>query len=1746
MKKMKKVLLFLTLFFTGYSFSQTFIMDGPISQQSFITCSGKFMDAGGDDGDPELQVNFYPNNVVDTIVFCPDQDGKKIRFIVEQFLMQTGDLIEVYDGSFASFSNLIGTYTKPNEADPLNLLPGDTIQASSFNPTGCLTIIFKSNNDNKTDAGWVFNISCFVPCQDIVGSGTFNGISAEDSIFQLCRGDVIDFLGFGIYPDMGTPKQLYFQSNALSTFTWTIEGPNGSSNTETGTYNALTGFSEASHTFADSGIFHITLEIQDTLTEFECKNRNYVHNIVYVSGPPIFLSPNASTTDTTRPIMPILCLGDTNYLIGIVDTFFHVDNCEPSSGDIKLIPDGTEAGGLNTIELEIEFKCYGKEIIDDADDITSICLDIEHSAVGDLDVQLICPSGNTVRLIEPNVFNNANLGTPLLTGSAMGETDTYCFTRNGDQSINEASTGLGTNSKVSTAPALPLDSLSNLIGCRINGKWKILIKDTRINDNGYAGNATITFHPSIQPASDSVFYNVYLDSNWMEEPGNPSTAINFTPLTKGDTVGLLPTAIGTYNYKFEVLDDFGCTYDTVVTFQVVERKQADFTYVGPTVFCENEPATINPVFLEGYMGIMGEAGEFEVTPTGLNVNPTTGVITIAGSEPGTYVITNTVTTPITGCVDIHTFSGTITINPLPEPTIVGAGTYCQLDTLTILPGATDSAYVTYLWTNGSTIDSAFVSDASNPITVTVTDINGCEGTSDPVTVTGLAQAQHDETITVCEGGSALIHGIVRTVPGVYSQIFSTGQTTCDSVSNVTLQFFPRVNLGPDATICEGSSTTLTAGGIDPFNANYTWTNGVFGQTQEVNPIINTEYIVIATDGNGCVTRDSITVFVNPIRNIGLSVPGSTVCVNSPAPVPVFTAFPGYSFTVSPFNFNFDVNTGIITTGTAGIYTITYTDGAYACDINNTATITVTDSPDATFSYGTLCVPGTTASPVFNGTASAGVFTYTNPNFGLALNPVNGVIDLTVSNAGSYFVTNFIAASGACPEVSFTTEINVHDRPTLSIDPNYNNNFCVGGSTTLTAQTVTSVGDVSFNWSPAPAGPNGVSFAPPSSQTYTVTGTDVTGCTNTGIAAVIVNQLPVINPITPSTICLGESATITAFSPNQLTQSISYAWDNGLGSGASHVVSPTSTTTYTVTVRNTTTFCDNTASTTVTVNQPTINADDLAICIGQTATITASGALNYTWTNMNNGATVGSTSSITQNPTITTVYRVRGLDANGCTFEDLMTLTVNPLPNITAVAVPTNVCSGTPTTITANGGSTYFLNGNNFNSGNTTTYVPSNGGTTSVSENLIITGTDNNNCTNTFTVPITVHPLPIVDAGSDQVVCAGQSVTLFSSSTSNISWSDGVVNGVSFVPTSSGTYTVTGTDANGCQGTDVVSIVVNQLPNVQANASDITLCEGQVLTLTGSGADEYFWNNGVVNGTPFNVSPTTSVFVVTGRNATTGCSNTDEIIITVNPNPQVVAIANESQICEGNSVILSATGSFSVYNWSTGQNEQTFTDSPAATTTYIVNIVDANGCSANGSVTVNVVPNNVVAGISADSTQGYPGLTVDFTNTSQNANSYVWTFGNGNPDVSTGSNGPQNNILYSNEGDYPVTLVATNTTNGCRDEITIIIKVVPFDGAIVCPPNIFTPNGDGDNDNFFVPVCGGIAAEMSVIVYNRWGNQIHEITGLYDPNDNKTFWDGTSKGNPVSEGVYFYTYKVVGKNGDIAEGHDNVMVVRDKK
>lgn len=270
------------------------------------------------------------------------------------------------------------------------------------------------------------------------------------------------------------------------------------------------------------------------------------------------------------------------------------------------------------------------------------------------------------------------------------------------------------------------------------------------------------------------------------------------------------------------------------------------------------------------------------------------------------------------------------------------------------------------------------------------------------------------------------------------------------------------------------------------------------------------------------------------------------------------------------------------------------------------------------------------------------------------------------------------------------------------------------------------------------------------------------------------------------ICTGNSFTITP------TGGVSYTV-----TGGNFNVSPTINTNYTVTGADIH-GCTNTAVSSVTVNSlPTVsvNANPTAICSGSSSTLTASGAISYLW---NTGET---TAAITVSPTGTTGYTVTGVDGNGCSNMDMVSITVNALPSVSVTASSATICSGSSSTLTASGATSYL-----WNTGETTTAIAvSPTGATSYT----VTGVDGNGCSNTDVVSITVNALPSVSINASSAsICSGTSATLTANGAVSYLWNTGATTSVvSVSPTGNTSYTVTGTDGNGCSDIAVQTITV---------------------------------------------------------------------------------------------------------------------------------------------------------------------------------------------------------------------------------------------------------------------------------------------------------------------------------------------------
>ncbi len=553
--------------------------------------------------------------------------------------------------------------------------------------------------------------------------------------------------------------------------------------------------------------------------------------------------------------------------------------------------------------------------------------------------------------------------------------------------------------------------------------------------------------------------------------------------------------------------------------------------------------------------------------------------------------------------------------------------------------------------------------------------------------------------------------------------------------------------------------------------------------------------------------------------------------------------------------------------------------------------------------------------------------------------------------------------------------------------------------------------------------------------------------------------------------------------------------------------PTSNLTYTVT--GTTGGCSNTAQVTVTVNPlPTITAaaaPDTVICVGDTVALTGSGGTSYSWDN-------GVSDGVAFNPTTTTTYTVIGTDANGCKNTATINVNVVNLPNVTANSIPSAIiCQGD--TITLNGGGA-------------TTYTWDNGVTDGVaftqSGTLLytVTGTIGANCSNTDTITVFVNPLPTISASStDTIICQGDQITLSGIGGNSYIWDNSAIDGTAFTPTSTTSYTVTGTDGNNCKNTAQLTITVNPLPTINIAGNNI-LCNGDSTLLTASGGTSYVWSTTATTAI-INVNPTTTTtYNVTGTDAN-GCSNTNQIIITVQ-SPPTAAISGNNSMCLGNSINLIASGG-NTYIWSTGDTSSTINISPTDTTTYTV-IAAIGTCVDTTTITVNVIPIPTINLNPSPDTTIILGQSVDLNVTG--GSSFNWN--------------PSGDLSCSTCANPTATPTATTTycvlvlANGCSDTSCVTVNVDIVCGEVYVP-TAFSPNGDGQND--CLKVYNNCIESMNFTVYARWGEIVYQSTNVDD------CWDGSYKGKNLNNAVFVYTLNATLITGEQISLKGNVSLIR---
>lgn len=813
------------------------------------------------------------------------------------------------------------------------------------------------------------------------------------------------------------------------------------------------------------------------------------------------------------------------------------------------------------------------------------------------------------------------------------------------------------------------------------------------------------------------------------------------------------------------------------------------------------------------------------------------------------------------------------------------------------------------------------------------------------------------------------------------------------------------NFMPTSDFKEGSSTfTINANGLTTGNNYYLMVDGYAGD------ICN--YTITALTG---VSFPNISASTNSV------CPGGSVTLTGPVGASSYTWLPSGStssaITVSPGS------------------TITYTlIAGGVCGYKQTMSkqITVNPTPNVLINLGN---PVSTCGTQTITLAGSGASTYS-----WSTGSTSSTINVSPAANTSYTLVGTSAAG--CSNATVVT-VTVNPIPSVSLTAS-SNSICSGSSAILSAS-----GASSYTWSTG-SNASSISVNPPSATTYTFIGSNSAGCTKTMSVNIGVNSLPTVNS-TSASVCSGKTATLVA---NGAT---TYTWSNST-IGSSNVITPLGTTNYTV-IGTAANGCTNQSVSQVSVVVlPTVTAASSTLCSGSTATINASGANTYTWSNASNG------SNILVTPTVNTSYTVIGTASSGCSNTAIAIVTVVTIPKLTSTpSVSPSNCSAsngsiTSVVISAPGSPLTYTWTNTFgtNVGNTANLYNQPSGTYNLQVLDNSTG-----CINNFGPYSIVNPgapsAPSASASANSL-CAGSSINLFSNSSSpgaTYSWSgpsgfsSTTQNPVIVVATAtmSGVYSVYAT-ASGCSGSAAnVTVVVHNNPVPTATSSFTNYCSGNNINLFASSASTYTWsgpNSFSSNNQNPSIAPASTLssglYMLSVTDAY-GCTGSSTLNLTVNNNPSLISFATSSNVCSGSAISLNASGG-NTYVWSgpngfnsLSQNPIISPSSTLCSGAYSVTTTNTiTSCSSSTVVNVLVYDLPIV---NASSSSASICTKSSAVLNASGAVSYTWSGPAAYNAVGATQTIP--NMSTLNSGNYTVT--ATDI-NGCSNFVIIPVYVFP--------------------------------------------------------------------------------------------------------
>ena len=622
-------IILIALGFTINLYGQDFIMNStPVN-----SCSGNFFDSGG-------SFNRYNNNenIVKTI--CPAGTiGTHIELQILNTDFGPGDNLCFYDGTSTAAPQILCTLDDTNPTSGAY-----TVAASAPNASGCLTVEFTSDAAGNGE-GWEALITCVPACQRIIAELVSTTPAAEpldNGWVDICPGDFVNFVARGNYPQNGFS---YFQADANSTFTWDFG-------------DGTIGFgTNVNHTYQRSGGYTVQLSIEDSQG---CTNNNVIAQRVRVATRPNF--------DFDAGFPDQLCAEDTLVLLNNITQSNSNIQVTPNEGlfagtsgnvDSIPLPDGVNVAYRSPVTFT-EF--IPGAVITNVNQVKSICINIEHSYLRDLDISLECPDGKIMRLDTTNADFTLEmfLGIPEESDDDLPGTPipgigfTYCFTPTPQfGTFFDKASGQLARTSLPEGTYTPIDGFNTLLTCPVNGEWTLVVEDKISRDNGWLFSWDICFSDDLRPPVET-FTPGILDWGFLDN----GTMIH----NDRDSMVSIPTSAGTTNYIFQVTDEFGCTFDTTLSYSVVaptdpscfqcDEVIGDADDVG---ICENEDVQL----MVEYLGFNESTIPFENNTevefgnaTNPPPSPLESTIAVAGASPA--VITNTMTDIASVCIDIDT------------------------------------------------------------------------------------------------------------------------------------------------------------------------------------------------------------------------------------------------------------------------------------------------------------------------------------------------------------------------------------------------------------------------------------------------------------------------------------------------------------------------------------------------------------------------------------------------------------------------------------------------------------------------------------------------------------------------------------------------------------------------------------------------------------------------------------------------------------------------------------------------------------------------------------------------------------------------------------------------------------------------------------------------------------------------------------------------------------------------------------